>query len=415
MHVAVLGGGVIGVTTAYELLKDGHQVTLVEQAPEAATAGASFGNAAMIAPGHAFAWASPRAPKILLRSLWQHDLAFRMGFSADPAFWRWCIRFLGECTAGRARINTQRKHRLCTYSQGVLREIVAETGIAFDYSEAGLLFLHRDRATFEQGVRNMAILRDLGQEQRILTTEEVVALDPALAPAKEKIAGGIYGPTDATGDCRMFTQALAERARAQGASLRFGTAVRRLRADGDRITAVETDQGRITADAYVLALGVWSPHLMRGLDKWLPVYPVKGYSMTMPIGGNHLAPTIGAVDEDNLIAYSRLGDRLRVTAQAQFTGYDTSYGPEDFRGMMRKIQDILPGAADYTRPSYWAGLRPMTPEGTPIMGQGRLRNLWFNTGHGHVGWTMSCGAARMTRDLIAGRTPDVPMEGMTLQ
>lgn len=413
MHIIVLGGGVIGVTTAYELLKDGHQVTLVERAPDAA-AGTSFGNAGMIAPGHAFAWASPRVPKILLRSLWRDDLAFRMGFSADPAFWRWCVRFLGECTAERARINTQRKHRLCTYAQSVLREIVAETGVAFDYSETGLLYLHRSQATLERGIRNMTILRDLGQQQQILTPEQLAALDPALAPATGKIAGGIYSPTDATGDCRIFTQALAEVARARGAELRFGTTVTRLTSDGARITGVETDRGTLTADAYVLALGVWSPKLLRGLDQWLPVYPVKGYSLTLPIGGNHVPPSVGAVDEDNLIAYSRLGDRLRVTATAEFAGYDANHQPSDFRVMLGKIQDILPGAADYTRPAYWAGLRPMTPEGTPILGLGRQRNLYLNTGHGHVGWTMSCGAARLTRDLIAGRAPEVPLDGMTL-
>lgn len=414
MHILVLGGGVIGVTTAYELLKDGHEVTLVERAPEAA-AGTSFGNAGMIAPGHAFAWASPRVPKILLRSLWRDDLAFRMGFSADPAFWRWSARFLGQCTAERARINTQRKHRLCTYSQSVLREIVAETGVDFDYSEAGLLYLHRSAATFEHGVRNMAILRDLGQQQEILSPDQIAELDPALRPAKGKIAGGIYARTDATGDCRLFTQRLATLAQERGATLHFGTTVRRLQSDGARITGIETDRGTMTADAYVLALGVWSPHLMHGLDKWLPVYPVKGYSLTLPVGGNHTPPTVGAVDEDNLIAYSRLGNRLRVTAQAQFTGYDASYRPSDFRGMLAKIEDILPDSADYAQPSYWAGLRPMTPEGTPILGTGRQRNLYFNTGHGHVGWTMSCGAARLTRDLIAGRAPAIPLDGMALQ
>ena len=205
MHILVLGGGVIGVTTAYELLKDGHQVTLVEREAEAA-AGTSFGNAGMIAPGHAFAWASPRVPKILLRSLWRDDLAFRMGFSTDPAFWRWCLRFLGECTAERARINTQRKHRLCTYAQSVLREIVAETGIQFDYSESGLLYLHRSQSTLDRGIRNMAILRALGQQQEIMTPAQIAQLDPALAPAEKKIAGGIYARTDATGDCRLFTQ-----------------------------------------------------------------------------------------------------------------------------------------------------------------------------------------------------------------
>jgi D-amino-acid dehydrogenase len=413
MRVIVLGGGVIGVTTAWELLQDGHEVTLIERAEEAA-AGTSFGNAGMIAPGHAFAWASPRVPKILLRSLWRDDLAFRMGLSADPAFWRWCARFLGECTAARARINTARKHRLCTYAQGVLREIVAGTGVTFDYTENGLLYLHRTPQTLERGLRNLRFLGELGQEQRVLSAAEIAVLDPALAQAQHRIAGGVHAPTDAVGDCRLFTQGLAERARARGADLRFATTVQRLESDGAQITGVVTDRGRLTADRYVLALGVWSPHLLRGLDRWLPVYPVKGYSLTLPVGGNHVPPRIGAVDEDNLIAYAPLGARLRVTAQAQFAGYDATHRPADFRAMLAKMQDLLPGAADYTRPSYWAGLRPMTPEGTPILGTGRQRNLFFNTGHGHVGWTMACGAARLTRDLIAGRTPAIPLEGMTL-
>ncbi len=413
MRILVLGGGVIGVTTVWELLKDGHQVTLIERADEAA-AGTSFGNAGMIAPGHAFAWASPRVPKILLRSLWRDDLAFRMGLSADPAFWRWCARFLGECTAARARTNTARKHRLCTYAQSVLREIVAETGIRFDYSERGLLYFHRTPETLERGLRNLRFLGELGQEQRVLSPAEIAALDPAFAPAQHRIAGGVHAPTDATGDCRLFTQGLAELARARGADLHFSTTVQRLESDGAAITGIVTDRGRFVADRYVLALGVWSPHLLRGLDRWLPVYPVKGYSLTLPVGGNHIAPSIGAVDEDNLIAWSPLGARLRVTAQAQFAGYDPSHRPADFRAMLAKMQDLLPGAADYTRPSYWAGLRPMTPEGTPILGTGRQRNLFFNTGHGHVGWTMSCGAARLTRDLIAGRAPAIPLDGMTL-
>ncbi len=409
----VLGGGVIGVTTAYELQKDGHEVTLIERAASVAE-GTSFGNAGMIAPGHAFAWASPKVPNILLRSLWRDDLAFRVRLSADPAFWRWCARFLGQCTAERARRNTRRKHRLCTYSQAVLNEIVAETGIDFDHSANGLLFLHRSPATFAQGVRNLSILRELGQEQQVLDRAGLAALDPALAQAGDKLAGGVYAPTDATGDCHLFTVRLAETVRQRGGTLRLGTTIRRLLSDGERITGVETDQGTLTADRYVLALGVWSPHLLRGLDRWLPVYPVKGFSLTLPIGGNHLPPAIGAVDEDNLIAYSRLGDRLRVTATAAFAGYDQSHRPADFRVMLNKVQDLLPGGADYTRPAYWAGLRPMTPEGTPILGTGRQRNLVFNTGHGHVGWTMSCGAARITRDLIAGRPPEVPLDGMTL-
>ena len=413
MRVAVLGGGVIGVTTAYELLRDGHEVTLVERAADVAL-GTSFANAGMVAPGHAFAWASPKVPKILLRSLWRNDQAFRFRIHADPAFWRWSLRFLRECAADRARLNTQRKHLLCTYSQAVLREIAAETGVAFDAAETGLLYFHRSQETLDRGVRNMGILRDLGQQQEILTRDQIAALDPALAPMKHKIAGGVYARTDSVGDCAMFTRALAGVVRMRGADIRVGTTVTSLDSDGQRITGVQTDHGRIDADAYVLAMGVWSPRMLRGLDKWLPVYPVKGYSLTLPIGGNHVAPRVGGVDEDNLIAYTRLGERLRVTATADFAGYDATHHPSDFAVMLGKIQDVLPGGADYRLPQYWAGLRPMTPEGTPILGTGRQRNLFFNTGHGHVGWTMSCGAARVTRDLIAGRTPAIPLDGMTL-
>jgi D-amino-acid dehydrogenase len=414
MRVLVLGGGVIGVATAYELLADGHEVTLVEREQDVAH-GTSFANAGMVAPGHAFAWASPRVPKILLRSLWRNDLAFRFRFHTDPAFWRWSMRFLGECGAERARLNTQRKHRLCTYSQAVLREIVAATGVSFDLTEAGLLYFHRSPETFERGVKNMAILKALGQEQRILSAAEVATVEPALAPMQHRIAGAIYAPTDASGDCHVFTRGLADVVRARGATVLTGTSVRSLQSDGARITGVVTDTRTLTADAYVLALGVWSPQVMRGLDKWLPIYPVKGYSLTLPVGNEHHAPRIGAVDEDNLIAFSPLGHRLRVTATADFAGYDASHTPADFAPMLRKMQDVLPNGADYGRPQYWAGLRPMTPEGTPILGTGRHANLYFNCGHGHVGWTMSAGAARITRDLIAGRTPAIPLEGMQLQ
>jgi len=414
MKILILGAGVIGVTTAYELLKDGHEVTLVERERDVAL-GTSFGNAGMVAPGHAFAWASPKAPKILLKSLWREDQALRYRFSRDPAQWAWSLRFLAECTMERARINTQRKHRLCTYSQAVLKEIAAESGVAFDNSECGLLYFHRSEATFERGVKNMAILRDLGQAQQVLDREGVARLDPALAPVKDQIFGGIYSRTDQTGDSRLFTQGLAKLLGDRGARVLLNTEVRQLEAEGDRIVGVQTSAGRLSADAYVLAAGTWSPQLVRDLGVRLSIYPVKGYSMTVPVREEHLAPVVGAVDEDNLIAYSRFGDRLRITAAAEFAGYDTSHKPSDFAGMTRKIQGILPNAADYSSPSYWAGLRPMTPQGTPIFGTGRHRNLWFNTGHGHIGWTMSCGSARVTRDLIAGRKPEVPLDGMLLR
>lgn len=413
MHVLILGGGVIGVTSAYELLKDGHQVTLVEREEDVAL-GTSFGNAGMIAPGHAFAWASPKAPKVLLRSFWSGDTALRYRFRLDPAQWAWSLRFLRECTAERALLNTRRKHRLCTYSQAVLKEIAAESGVQYDQRETGLLYFHRTQETLERGIRNMKILRDLGQAQEILDPDGIARLDPALAPVRDQIAGGIYSKTDQTGDSRLFTKGLADIIRAKGGTIRLGTTAKAFEVDGDRVTGVVTDKGRLAADIYVLATGVWSPQLVRSLGMKLPIYPVKGYSLTFPIGEGHIAPIVGAVDEDSLIAYSRFGNRLRVTATAEVAGYDASHKPSDFEVMARKIKSLLPNSADYARPSYWAGLRPMTPEGTPIFGTGRYRNLHLNVGHGHVGWTMSCGSARIIRDLIAGRKPEIDLDGMLL-
>ena len=414
MRVVVMGGGVVGVTAAYELQKDGHEVVLIER-NSAVGDETSWGNAGMIAPGHSFAWSSPTAPFVLLKSLFSKNQALRFTPSADPRLWTWSLQFLAQCTESRAARNTLRKHRLAGYSQSVLQETLKSESIEYDRNARGILYFYRSQASLDRGVAHMKILADDGQQMRTLSRAEVIALEPSLASAQHKIAGGIYCPTDETGDCSKFTKALAEICKARGAEFLTGQSVEKLETSGDRVTEIRTSSGRLKADLYVMALGNQSPLLARTIGERLPIYPVKGYSLTLPIGGNHTPPTVGAVDEDNLIAYSRMGERLRVTATADFAGYNAQYQPSDFAVMTRKIQDILPGGADYTRPQYWAGLRPMTPEGTPVMGTGRLKNLFFNTGHGHVGWTMSCGAARVTRDLIAGRKPAIPLDGMTLQ
>ena len=414
MRVIVLGGGVIGTTAAFELQDDGHEVTLVERNSGVGQF-TSFANAGLVAPGHAFAWASPKAPKILLKSLWRNDQAFRFRPSLSPALWGWTMKFLRECTAERARINTQHKHRLCTYSRAVMHDITASGKIAYDGSDNGLLFFHRTQQTLDRGIAHMQILRDLGQEMDILDRDQVAALDPALAPAKEKIAGGIYAKTDGMGDAHKFTREMAHLFAERGGTLKTGVTVEGFDYEGDRITGVLTSSGRMEADAYVLAMGIYSPHVAKAVGVNLPIYPVKGYSITFDIAGSNLAPSVGAVDEDNLIAYSRLGDRLRVTATAEFSGYDDSHKPSDFAVMTRKIRELLPTGADYSRPDYWAGLRPMTPHGAPYLGKAGYSNLYLNTGHGHIGWTMACGSARITRDLVAGRKPEIDMTGLTLQ
>ena len=401
-----------GVSAAWYLLRDGHEVSVVDRQPAPALE-SSYANAGLVAPGHSFAWASPKAPGILARSLWRSDQAFRFRLTPDPRMWAWVLRFLRECTMSRAHANTLRKHALCLYSQRLFRNLVAETGIEYDGRTGGLLYLYRTPASLERGVANMRILAEDGQEQEIVGPDRIAEIDPALGAARSRIAGGVYCPTDESGDARLFTANLARLCADRGAVLHYGCAVQALYSEGDRIERIRTSQGDMTADVYVLSLGCYSPHQVRRLGISLPVYPVKGYSVTVPLGAADKAPAIGGVDEDNLVAYCPMGHRLRVTATAEFAGYSTSHRPADFRKMLRAIQDLFPEGGDYSQPEYWAGLRPMTPEGTPIVGFGKHRNLCYNTGHGHMGWTMACGTAAIIADLIAGRTPELGLDGLT--
>jgi D-amino-acid dehydrogenase len=408
MRVLIMGGGVVGVTTAYQLLKDGHEVVLLERNSGVAQE-TSWGNAGMIAPGHSFVWSSPRAPWILLKSLFRKDQALRFRLSTDPRLYSWSLKFLAECTDVKARANTLRKHRIAMYSQRVLHEVVAAETLDYNRNARGILYFHRDQAALEAGIAHMQLLADDGQESRVLDRAQVLALEPALQSAAQKIAGGIYCPTDETGDSHKFTRALGARCVDLGAEFHSGTTITAIDASGDAVTGVRANGQAFKADAYVMALGSYSPLLSRRIGVALPVYPIKGYSLTIPVGNHQAPPTIGSVDETNLVAISRFGDRVRVTATAEFAGYDTSHKPADFTFMQSVAQELYPDGADYHRAEMWAGLRPMTPDNLPILGRKRHRNLWYNTGHGHIGWTMSHGSARITADLIAGREPAISL------
>jgi D-amino-acid dehydrogenase len=303
--------------------------------------------------------------------------------------------------------------KLTVYSQEALRALVAETGIEYDAIRKGLLYVYRDGASLQRGVANMKVLRDNGQRMDVLDAAGVVQVEPAFETSRSKIAGGLHCPNDESGDAHKFTVALAERCKARfNVTFRFGTTVTGFDASGDHVDRVITDKGPITADNIVLALGSYSPIVGRRLGLALPIYPVKGYSATIPIAGRNGAPNVGGVDENNLVAWCRMGDRFRLTGIAEFSGYETSHRPANFAGMLRVARELFPQAGDYERPAYWACLRPMTPAGTPIFGRGRHRNLWINTGQGHMGWTMACGSARVTADLMAGRSPEIDTSGM---
>jgi D-amino-acid dehydrogenase len=412
MRVLVLGGGVAGVTAAYFLAKDAHEVTLLE-AEEGVGRDASAANAGIIAPGHSFAWASPKAPAMLLRSLLGHETAIRVRLRLDPALIAWGLRFLRECTHTRARQNTIVKLRLCQYSQAVMADLVRAEGIEYHAVNRGALYLFRDPRELEAGVRKMALLAEHGQRQEILDPAEVARLEPAFEPVRRKIAGAVRDVGDSSGDSQLFTESLARICRDKlGVTVRLGARVRALRADGNRVTAAETSAGVFTADAYVLALGVGAPLVARTIGVRLRVYPAKGYSSTFPVRADGLAPTVPGVDEQWLVGWSRQGDRLRLTSTAEFAGYDRDFTPRDFNNILRLARDLFPAAADWERGQFRACLRPMTPDGPPVLGTGRHRNLYFNAGHGHMGWTMAFGTARIVADLVAGRKPDHDLTGL---
>jgi len=412
VKVLVLGGGVVGVTTAYYLARDGHEVTVVER-HSAAAVETSYANAGLLAPAHAYAWASPKAPRILLKSLFMKDQALRLKLRADPRMWRWGLQFLAQCTEERARINTLRKVRLCLYSVERLNEVVADTGIEYDGLEKGNLYLYRSERSLEKGIAHTAILREQGVRMQVLDRDAIAGIEPALEPAKDRFAGGLHATGDQSGDARMFSCNLAAHCTEHlGVRFEYGTRAAAIVASAGRIERVTTDRGDRTADAFVLAAGHESPFLAAPLGVKLPIYPCKGYSVTVPVGQSNLSPKIGMVDEDHLVAFCPMGSRLRVTSTAEFSGYDKSHSAEDFRAMFDVARDLFPRGGDYSSPEYWAGLRPMTPTTVPIFGFARYRNLMLNVGHGHIGWTMSCGSAKVVADLIAGRDPGIDLDGM---
>lgn len=412
MKIVVLGAGVVGTAAAWWLARDGHEVTVLERHAGAAQ-GTSYSNAGLVSPGDATAWASPAALRTFFRALYRRDLGIRVKLGLDPYFYAWTLRFLRQCTTARMRANTLVKLRLALHSRDCINRIEEETGVGYDQRRKGILYFFRSQQSFDIGADNYRFLGERGLPIEIVDRKRLVELEPGLAGAAEKIAGGVYSPVDQTGDSRMFTTRLAAHAAEKlGVAFRFGTAIEGLDIDGDRVTAVRSAAGPVSADAFVLALGPESGVFGRrhGID--LPVYPVKGYTATIPLVDPSKGPTMGGADEDRLIGYSRLGERLRLSSTAEFAGFDRSHAPGDFATMLRTARDLFPGAFDEARAETWAGLRPMMPNSVPVIGPARYRNLYLDTGHGHVGWTMAAGSGQFLADLVAGRKPEIDPQGL---
>ena len=413
MRVIVLGSGVIGVTSAYYLAEAGHEVVVLDR-QEGAALETSFANAGEVSPGYSAPWAAPGIPLKALKWLFMRHRPLFIWPRPDPDLIRWGLMMLRNCTAARYERNKGRMVPLAEYSRDRLRELRVDRGIAYDERSQGTLQLFRTQKMLDGTAKDIAILEKFGVPYELLDVAGCVAVEPALGLVREKIAGGLRLPGDETGDCFKFTQALAAVCRQQGVEFRNGIRIDGLTTEAGRIAGVVTDRGTVTGDAYVMALGSYSPLLLRNISIDLPVYPVKGYSLTIPITDPAGAPESTVMDETHKVAMTRLGDRIRVGGMAELDGYSSKLRPSRRATLEHVVTDLYPRGGDVAKASFWCGLRPMTPDGPPVISREGYDNLYLNTGHGTLGWTMACGSGRVLADLISGRTPEIAVQDLSL-
>ena len=412
MKVLILGSGVIGVTSAYYLAREGHEVTVVDRQPGPGLE-TSFANAGEISPGYSAPWAGPGIPAKAIKWLLMEDGPLVLRPKLDPRMWAWGLQLLANCTHNAYAINKSRMVRLAEYSRDMMIALRGETSIAYDGRQQGTLQLFRYQKQLDHADEDIAVLKQSGVPFEVLDPKGCVAAEPGLATATTPFVGGLRLPNDETGDCKLFTERLAALATEAGVRFEYGTTIRTIDAAGGAIASVTTSSGVKTADAYVVAMGSYSPLLLRPLGIDLPVYPIKGYSLTVPITDASVAPVSTVMDETYKVATTRLGDRIRVGGTAEIAGYDTTLHPSRRGPLDRSLRDLFPKAGDASKASFWCGLRPMTPDGTPVIGR-MLGNLYLNTGHGTLGWTMAAGSGRVLTDLISGRSPDIDVSDFGL-
>jgi len=413
MRVLVLGSGVIGTSVAYYLAKAGHEVEVVDRQSGPALE-TSFANAGEVSPGYSSPWAGPGVPIKAVQWLLMQHSPLVIKPMLDPAMWRWGLAMLRNCTEARYRLNKGRMVRLAEYSRDCLKQLRAETGITYDQREQGTLQLFRTQKQLDGTAKDIEILREYGVPYQLLDRAGYLLYEPALADVKEKFIGALRLPGDETGDCFKFTVALAEKAKALGVKFRFDEDIRALEREGEHIRGVRTANGMLTADRYVLALGSYSTRMLAPLGIRIPVYPVKGFSITVPIIHAAKAPESTIMDETHKVAVTRLGDRIRVGGTAQLSGFDLQLDKGRRSTLEFVVSDLFPQGGDVSKAEFWTGLRPMTPDGTPILGETRYDNLMLSTGHGTLGWTMAAGTGRVMADLISSHAPEIDMEGLSV-
>ncbi|WP_061028149.1 D-amino acid dehydrogenase [Bradyrhizobium sp. CCH5-F6] len=413
MKVLILGSGVIGVTSAYYLARAGHDVTVVDRQPEPALE-TSFANAGEVSPGYSSPWAGPGVPVKAVKWLLMKHGPLVIRPKLDPVMWVWLLKMLRNCTSERYAVNKSRMIPIAEYSRDCLRDLRRDIGIQYDDRAQGTLQLFRYQAQLDGTGEDIAVLKQYGVPFEVLSREGCIAVEPALSGVKEKFVGGLRLPQDETGDCHMFTQALARHAQALGVRFMFNTGIDRIVTEGARVSGVATSAGLLQADAYVLALGSWSSRLVAPLGISLPVYPVKGYSITVPIKDASGAPESTVMDESYKVAITRLGDRIRVGGTAEISGYSDKLYDARRATLDHSLTDLFPRGGDLAKATFWSGLRPMTPDGPPVIGPTQYANLHLNTGHGTLGWTMSCGSGRVLADMLSGKKPEIDVSALTV-
>ena len=409
MRVLVLGAGVVGTTSAWYLARAGHQVTVVDRQPVAGNE-TSFANGGQISVSHAEPWANPHILPRMLKWLGHEDAPLLWRWRADPAQLAWGLRFLAECLPGRTRRNIAAIVAMALYSRGRLQALREELGLQYDHLERGILHIYTDRAELSAAIKAARVMRQFGLDRATVDVDKCLEIEPALAGARHLLVGGDYTRSDESGDAHKFTCALAEHAKAAGVDFRFGLSIDRIAPGGSKIAGVlvhgEGGAELLTADAYVVALGSYSPLLLKPLGIGLPVYPAKGYSATLTLADGSPAPTVSLTDDERKLVFSRLGNRLRIAGTAEFNGYNLELNPVRCQALIDRTRQLFPRLEIVGEPAFWCGLRPATPSNVPYIGQTRYRNLWLNTGHGTLGWTMACGSAASLAELMSGTLPD---------
>ncbi|WP_180084082.1 D-amino acid dehydrogenase [Acinetobacter sp. YH12157] len=413
MRVIVLGSGVIGVTSAYYLAQQGASVTVLDRQTGPAEE-TSFGNAGQVSPGYSTPWAAPGIPFKAVKWMFQHHAP--LAVNLDGSMWQlqWMAQMLKNCNAQHYAINKERMVRVAEYSRDCLRQLRQDTGISYENRSKGTLQLFRKDAQLDAVQRDIEVLKESGVEYELLDRDGLARVEPALAAAKDKLVGGLHLPNDETGDCYLFTNALAKLAQEMGVDFQFNQNVEKLLVEGDEIKGVLVNGKVLTADRYVLAFGSYSREFLKPLHLDLPVYPVKGYSLTVPIVDPAMAPQSTVLDETYKIAITRFDQRIRVGGMAELSGFNLGLN-QDRRATLEMVtKDLFPGG-DLPQASFWTGLRPMTPDSTPIIGGTRYKNLFLNTGHGTLGWTMACGSGKLISNLVMQQQPEISTEGLSLQ